>query len=554
VPYPTALEAGDPGQAGHYRLARRIAGMPGAGPAYLGISPDGSEVTVTLLPGGWTSNPAARDRFAAEAAGARQVPPYCAARILDAGIDDSGQAFLVSEHVSGESLAEAIAAAGPCGAADLAVLAIGAVTGLASVHQAGLVHGSFSPDHLVLGEHGPTVIQFGVTPPYGPATPAADVLAWARTMVFAAAGRPLAGLADLDLLPEPLRQLATDCLSTDPQARPDAVSVVGELLGGGDGLAGADLLASAAARASGRERPPGAHGVLQPAAAELAGQQAGSVAAWQDPPQQAAQHQAPETAADQADPWGAEPPADQADPWGAEPPADQAGPWEAQPPADQAGPWEAQPPADQAGPWEAQPPAGGPYGRHQPADRSRAVKVVWAAVAVIIVLAVSVLVHVMQNGGSPRGSGSGGGGPAVGPAGGASAAAGSSPDASRASPLPPGDPGSPAPAAIPRPLAGLWAGQVSQGSPAVVLTVRISLPAGQPAGRITYSGTGLACTGRLSLVSAAARAARLRQSIVSGKGSCAGGMIRVRRTAARLSFVFRGHTGPSASGTLTLAG
>jgi hypothetical protein len=497
VPFLTALEAGDPGQAGPYQLASRIAGMPGVGPAYLGITPDGAEVAVTLLPGDWMSNPAARDRFAAEATGARQVPPYCAARILDAGIDDSGLAFLVSEHVPGESLAEAIAAGGPCGPADLALLAVGAATGLASVHQAGLVHGSFGPDHLVLGEHGPTVIQFGVTPPYGPATPAADMLAWARTMVFAAAGRPLAGLADLDLLPESLRQLVAECLSSDPQARPDAVSAVVALLGDAAELHGADLLAAGARLASGQERVPGVHGGLEPAAADLAGQQPAETAAgWPDQPPQAGGRELPEAAPEAADPWAVQP----------------------------------------------------PHGQHQPAARSRVATVAWTAVAIIIVLAVSILVHVMQDGGSPRSSGE----PAVGTPVGAGGAAGSAPDASGASPLPSGQAGRTPPAvAIPHPLAGRWAGQVSQGSPAVVLTVRISLPAGQSGGQITYSGTGLACTGRLSLTAAALRAARLRQSIVTGKGSCADGMVRLRRTAGqRLLFVFRGHAGPSASGTL----
>ena len=37
--------------------------MPGVGPAYLGITPDGAEVAVTLLPGDWMSNPAAREEF-----------------------------------------------------------------------------------------------------------------------------------------------------------------------------------------------------------------------------------------------------------------------------------------------------------------------------------------------------------------------------------------------------------------------------------------------------------------------------------------------------------
>src|SRR5256886_9104466 len=59
------------------------------------------------------------------------------------------------------------------------------------------------------------VIEYGITPPYGPATPSADMLAWAQTMVFAAVGRPPATFSDLDALPGALRQAVADCLAGD---------------------------------------------------------------------------------------------------------------------------------------------------------------------------------------------------------------------------------------------------------------------------------------------------------------------------------------------------
>ncbi len=82
----------------------------------------------------------------------------------------------------------------------------------------------------MLGPDGPRVVDFGITPPYGSATPAADMLAWARTMLYAAAGGA-AGRGDLDLLPEPLREVAAKCFSPGPSERPTARSVVTELLG-----------------------------------------------------------------------------------------------------------------------------------------------------------------------------------------------------------------------------------------------------------------------------------------------------------------------------------
>jgi eukaryotic-like serine/threonine-protein kinase len=229
LPHVTPLHADDPRRVGRYRLTGRIAGMPVAGPVYLARTVDGSEVTITLVGGDWAGDHAARDRFTAEANAARRVAPFCAARILGSGFDGN-DAFLVSDYVAGPSLREFVTEEGPWEVEDLEALAIGMATGLAAIHQAGLVHGEFGPDHVVLSGGGPRVIEFGITPPYGAATPAADLRAWAFTVLYAAAGGP-AVPADLEMLPEPLRTLATECMSTAPGDRPTARSIVVELLG-----------------------------------------------------------------------------------------------------------------------------------------------------------------------------------------------------------------------------------------------------------------------------------------------------------------------------------
>ena len=277
MPHVTPLHADDPRRVGRYRLTGRIAGVPADGPAYfasapdgiavlpadgpvyLGCTPDGGEVTIKLLDGAWDG--AARDRFTAEAKAACRVAPFCAAQILSAGFE-GGHAYLVSEYVAGPSLREFVAEEGPWEGRDLVALAIGTATGLAAIHQAGLVHGDFGPEHVVLGAEGPRVVGFGITPPYGPATPAADLRAWVHTVLYAAAG----GTADpedpedLDLLPEPLRTLAVRCISGEPGDQPTARSVVLELLGENDPPAGVLGEGSRrAARAAVRPlAPPGA--------------------------------------------------------------------------------------------------------------------------------------------------------------------------------------------------------------------------------------------------------------------------------------------------------
>ena len=249
MPHVTPLHTDDPRRVGRYRLAGRIAGMPdgsaylgsaaegfagmpNGGPLYLGHSPEGGEVAVRLLKVDWTGDSAERDRFAAEAKAACRVAPFCAAQFLGAGFE-SGHAFLVSEYVPGPSLQEFVTEHGPWEGRDLLALAIGTATGLAAIHQAGLVHGDFGPEHVVLGPEGPRVVGFGITPPYGIATPAADLRAWVHTVLYAAAG----GTADpedpedLALLPEPLRTLAVRCMSADPGDQPSARSLVLTLLG-----------------------------------------------------------------------------------------------------------------------------------------------------------------------------------------------------------------------------------------------------------------------------------------------------------------------------------
>jgi hypothetical protein len=250
MPLVTPLRPDDLRRVGRYRLSGRIAdGLddPNSAGTFLSRLPDGTPVAVTLLARTAVPDSASQDRFTAEATVARRVAPFCAARILDAGFDGD-QPFLVSEFIEGPSLAETVAAEGPLEGPVLAALAIGAATGLTSIHQAGLVHGDFGPDHVVLGAEGPRVVHFSITPPYGPATPSADLLAWAQTILFAA-GRP-----DVTSLPEPLRNTVAACLSPDPASRPPARTLVTALLGRGDPAAGLLAEGTRRARAAGRGR------------------------------------------------------------------------------------------------------------------------------------------------------------------------------------------------------------------------------------------------------------------------------------------------------------
>jgi len=257
MPNVTPLRPGDPRRVGRYRLTGRLDDFAGADApqqdVFLAERVDGAVVMATFPRTPRASDAAARDRFVAEARVARNIPPFCVARIFDAGVEGS-RPYLITEYVPGPSLEEVAAAERPLPGAAVRALAIGCATGIASIHQAGLVHGQLGPDLVVLGRDGPRVVHFSTTPPYGAATPAADILAWAYTVIFAAVGRRPASADDLGALPDDLRPVVADCLSPDPVARPHARALLTELLSGSDLAAG--LLAEGARRSRAAGRAP----------------------------------------------------------------------------------------------------------------------------------------------------------------------------------------------------------------------------------------------------------------------------------------------------------
>ena len=257
MPNVTPLRPGDPRRVGRYRLTGRVDDFAGEDvpqqDVFLAERADGAAVMATLPGTARAGDAAARDRFVAEARAARNIPPFCVARILDAGVE-ADRPYLITEYIPGPSLEEVVATEGALPGAPLRALAIGCATGIASIHQAGLVHGQFGPDLVVLGRDGPRVVDFSITPPYGAATPAADILSWAYTIMFAAAGRRPASADDLDALPADLRPVVEDCLSPDSVSRPHARALLTELLSGADLSAG--LLAEGARRARAAGRAP----------------------------------------------------------------------------------------------------------------------------------------------------------------------------------------------------------------------------------------------------------------------------------------------------------
>ncbi|GLW67243.1 hypothetical protein Arub01_54860 [Actinomadura rubrobrunea] len=260
------LRPGDPERLGAYRLTGLL-GEGGQGSVYLAEDDDGRRVAIKLLHARFSGDAKARSRFAAELEVARRVSPFCTARILDADVEGD-RPYIVSEYIDAPSLSEVLAAEGPRSGGDLDRLAIGTMTALAAIHQAGVVHRDFKPANVLVAPDGPRVIDFGIaraldatgtmsstavgTPAYmapeqitgAPIGPQADVWAWGATMVYAATCRAAFGQdsipavmhrilhlpPDLGALTEPLRGLVAHCLIKDPAARPSSHQVLMQLL------------------------------------------------------------------------------------------------------------------------------------------------------------------------------------------------------------------------------------------------------------------------------------------------------------------------------------
>ncbi|WP_177245357.1 DNA translocase FtsK [Streptosporangium canum] len=252
---------------GKYTLSRLL-GQGGQGAVYLGESPSGTKVAVKVLHTRFVGDDDARRRFLREVAVTRQVAPFCTAGVIDVDMDGD-QPYIVSEYVDGVSLDELVRRDGPRNKGGLARLAIGTMTALMAIHQAGIVHRDFKPSNVLLGPEGPVVIDFGIakvldatstqssavmgTLPYmSPEQiagvkigPASDSFSWAVTMVFAATGRMAFGSdsipavlnrishlePDLAGVPEPLHGLLAVCMSKRPEDRPPDREILRTLVG-----------------------------------------------------------------------------------------------------------------------------------------------------------------------------------------------------------------------------------------------------------------------------------------------------------------------------------
>ncbi|WP_084724724.1 protein kinase domain-containing protein [Streptacidiphilus melanogenes] len=259
------LEADDPATIGPYRLVARL-GAGGMGRVYLARSAGGRTVAVKVVRADLADNPDFRDRFRREVAAAQSVDGAYTAPVVDAD-RDSATPWLATAYVLGPSLTEAVASYGPM--PEHTVRALGAVLAeaLRAIHGAGLIHRDLKPSNVLLAADGPRVIDFGIARALDGAGvaltstgvvvgspgfmspeqasgkkvgPEGDVFSLGSVLAFAATGHGPFGQesaasllyrvvhepAELDLVPESLREAISACLAKDPAARPTPAQLV----------------------------------------------------------------------------------------------------------------------------------------------------------------------------------------------------------------------------------------------------------------------------------------------------------------------------------------
>ena len=108
------------------------------------------------------------ERFMREAQAAARLNSEHVARVIDAGVLDSGLPFLVMEYLDGCDLTELLALQGPLAPQEVADFALQALEGLGHAHALGIIHRDLKPSNLFLavradGSNVLKVLDFGIS-------------------------------------------------------------------------------------------------------------------------------------------------------------------------------------------------------------------------------------------------------------------------------------------------------------------------------------------------------------------------------------------------------
>lgn len=237
------------------------------GVVYRAIDDGGHPVAFKLLRTDSLPKDELRARVEREAASLRKINHPSVAAMLDLEIDDD-EMFIVYELIEGPTLDTWVADNGPLSSQQLADTATDLYDALAAVHEAGVIHRDMKPNNIIMSDHGPVLIDFGLahgledhrltrtglvmgTPGYlapelvnGQApSQSSDLWGWGAVLAFAATGRlpfgegsfqsviarAMAGKADVNGLDQRVAWALRGALAVDPHHRWTPQEVLDEL-------------------------------------------------------------------------------------------------------------------------------------------------------------------------------------------------------------------------------------------------------------------------------------------------------------------------------------
>jgi predicted Ser/Thr protein kinase len=123
----------------------------------------GEEVAVKMIRPNLLGSDDIRARFAREAELLKSVDDPNVAKIVGFDAKNKTSPWLATEYIDGPNLKEWVAEHGAMGEASWEELAVGVFSGLAAIHERGILHRDIKPANIMMSPEGPKIIDFGIS-------------------------------------------------------------------------------------------------------------------------------------------------------------------------------------------------------------------------------------------------------------------------------------------------------------------------------------------------------------------------------------------------------